>query len=116
MNVLICFIRRSTDDSLPVLSRVVMASVEMDLLLSEMRLSMSMLQLVTAMGCVIATLLSVRTAAKRSTGLLDERNSCSTVIAGVSSRVVTSFISVMARAASKMTISALCRRHDSRNS
>mmetsp|Transcript_34571 Transcript_34571/g.109228 ORF Transcript_34571/g.109228 Transcript_34571/m.109228 type:complete len:222 (-) Transcript_34571:842-1507(-) len=116
MKLVICFIRRSTDDSLPVLSRVVMARVAMERLLSEMRLSMSMLQLVTAMGCVIATLLRVRTAAKRSTGLDDERKSWSTVMAGVSSRVLTSGMSVMARAASKITISALWRRQPSRKS
>ena len=41
--------------SLPVLSRVVMARVAMLRLWSLMRASMSMLQLVTAMGCDIAT-------------------------------------------------------------
>ena len=48
---------------------------------SEMSPSMSMLQLVTASGCVIATLFRVRTAAKRSTGFELDRNSWSTVIA-----------------------------------
>jgi len=37
---------------------------------------MSMLQLVTAMGWLMATLLRVRRAAKRRTGLLLDRNSC----------------------------------------
>ena len=58
-----CLRRRSTLLSLPVLSRVVMARVAMLRFWSEIRLSMSMLQLVTAMGWVIATLFSVRTAA-----------------------------------------------------
>ena len=40
-----------------------MARVAMLRFWSEIRLSMSMLQLVTAMGCVMATLFSVRTAA-----------------------------------------------------
>ena len=51
-----------------------------------------------------------------STGLLELRNSCSTVTAGVSSRVVTSFMLQMALAASKMTMSALCRKQPSRKS
>jgi hypothetical protein len=45
----------TVDVAAPVLSSVVMASVAMLLFWSVMRLSMSMLQLVTAMGCVIAT-------------------------------------------------------------
>ena len=51
-----------------------------------------------------------------TTGLLEERNSCSTVTAGVSSRLVTLGMLQMARAASKMTISCLWRRQDSRKS
>ena len=47
----------------------------MERLLSLMRPSMSMLQFVTDIGCAMATRLSVRTAAKRSTGLLLDRNS-----------------------------------------
>mmetsp|Transcript_25184 Transcript_25184/g.54741 ORF Transcript_25184/g.54741 Transcript_25184/m.54741 type:complete len:225 (+) Transcript_25184:1555-2229(+) len=116
MKLPICLSNLSTLDSLPVLSKVVMAKVAMDLFWSAMRLSMSMLQLVTASGCVMATLLRVRTAAKRSTGFELERNSWSTVIAGVSSRVVTSFRLQIARAASKITISALCLRQLSRKS
>ena len=77
---------------------------------------MSMLQFVTAIGCVMATLFSVRTAAKRSTGLELLRKSCSTVMAGVSSRAVTSRRLQIARAASKMTMSVLCRKHASRKS
>lgn len=64
---LICLSSRSTELSLPVLSSVVMASVAMLRFWSVMSVSMSMLQLVTAMGWVCATLLSVRTAAKRKT-------------------------------------------------
>eukprot|EP00955_Chlamydomonas_euryale_P054815 355947-Chlamydomonas_euryale.AAC.15 len=45
-----------------------------------------------------------------------ERKSCSTLIAGASSRAVTCFSAQIARAASKMTISVLWRRHDSRKS
>lgn len=62
-----------------------------------------------AQRCPPRTLLSVRTAAKRSTGLLEDRKSCSTVTAGVSSRVDTSRMLQMARAASKITISAAQR-------
>jgi hypothetical protein len=57
MNDVICFIRRSTEDSLPVFNSVVMASVAMERFWSEIKLSMSMLQLVTVSGCTIATLL-----------------------------------------------------------
>ena len=59
----------------------------------------------TAIGWLIATRLSARTAAKRSTGLEEERKSCSTVMAGASSRALTSRKPQIARAASKMTIS-----------
>lgn len=45
------------------------------------------------------TLLSVRTAAKRMMGLPLDRKSCSTVMAGASSRAVTSRSEPMARAA-----------------
>lgn len=50
------------------------------------------------------------------TGLEEARNSCSTVTAGVSSRAVTCRMLQMARAASKMTISLLWRRHPSKKS
>jgi len=63
MNEPICLSRRSTLLSLPVLSSVVMASVAMLRFWSLMRLSMSMLQLVTASGCVIATCARARDAA-----------------------------------------------------
>lgn len=112
----ICLSSRSTDDSLPVLSRVVMARVAMERLGSEMSASMSMLHPVTASGCAMATALRVRTAAKRSTGLAEPRKSWRTVTAGVSSREETSRMPQMARAASKMTSSDLWRRHDSRKS
>lgn len=46
----ICFIKRSTLDSLPVLRRVVMAKVAMDRLVLVMRLSMSGLHCRTASG------------------------------------------------------------------
>ncbi len=50
-------------------------------------------------------LFSARTAPNRSTGLPDDRKSCRTVTAGVSSRVDTSRMEQIARAASKMTCS-----------
>lgn len=50
------------------------------------------------------------------TGLEEESMSCSTVTAGVSSRVVTSFMLQMARAASTVTMSFLCLRQLSRKS
>jgi hypothetical protein len=65
---------------------------------------------------IILTLFRVRTAAKRRTGLDELKNNCNTVIAAVSSRLVTPFNSVIARAASKMTISVLCLRQLSRKS
>uniref|UniRef100_A0A2P2MU99 Coatomer subunit gamma n=1 Tax=Rhizophora mucronata TaxID=61149 RepID=A0A2P2MU99_RHIMU len=77
---------------------------------------MSMLQLVTAIGCVMATLFKVRTAANLSIGLEELKNSWRTVIAGVNSRLVTPLSSVIALAASKITISALWRRQVSRKS
>lgn len=55
MKPLICLSSLSTLPSFPVLSSVVMASVAIERFWSVIRLSMSMLQLVTAMGCVIAT-------------------------------------------------------------
>lgn len=50
------------------------------------------------------------------TGLEELSMSCSTVTAGVSSRVVTSFMLQMARAASTVTMSFLCLRQLSRKS
>ena len=50
------------------------------------------------------------------TGLEELSMSCSTVTAGVSSRVVTSLILQMARAASTITMSFLCRKQLSRKS
>ena len=55
MKVEICFIRRSTEVSLPVFSRVVMARVAMLRFTSVMRFSRSRLQAVTAAGCFMAT-------------------------------------------------------------
>mmetsp|Transcript_14557 Transcript_14557/g.29484 ORF Transcript_14557/g.29484 Transcript_14557/m.29484 type:complete len:209 (+) Transcript_14557:1261-1887(+) len=96
----ICFISRSTPDSEPVLSNVVMASVAIERLPSLISPSMSMLHGVTASGCAMATLLRVRTAAKRRQGLGEQRKSCSTVTAGESSRCVTLVREQMADAAS----------------
>lgn len=60
------------------------------------------------------TLFRVRTAANRNTGLDELKKSCKTVMAGVSSRLVTPVNSVTARAASKITISVLCLKQPSR--
>mmetsp|Transcript_51956 Transcript_51956/g.126738 ORF Transcript_51956/g.126738 Transcript_51956/m.126738 type:complete len:225 (+) Transcript_51956:1287-1961(+) len=112
----ICFMRRSTLLSLPVLRSVVMASVAIERFESAIMFSRSTLHVVTVSGNAIATLLSARTAAKRRVGLGEERKSWSTVMAGVSSRCVTLGSWQMARAASKMTISERCRRQLSRKS
>jgi len=61
---------------------------------------MSMLHGVTAIGCAIATLLSVRTAENRQAGLGEQRKSCSTVMEGESSRCPTDERAQMAVAAS----------------
>mmetsp|Transcript_21645 Transcript_21645/g.48766 ORF Transcript_21645/g.48766 Transcript_21645/m.48766 type:complete len:209 (+) Transcript_21645:2353-2979(+) len=98
MKDVICFIRRSTPDSEPVLSSVVMARVAIDRLPSLMRPSMSILHGVTARGCTMATLLRVRTAENRKHGLGEQRKSWSTVMAGESSRCVT-LVSVQIAAA-----------------
>ena len=85
----ICFSNLSIDDSLPVFKSVVIASVAIERLLSDIRPSISRLQEVNAAGCNIATLLSARIAANLRMGLEDERKSCSTVMAGCNSRGVT---------------------------
>jgi len=100
MKEVICFMRRSTPDSEPVLSRVVIASVAIERFESLISPSISILHGVTASGWTIATLLSVRTAAKRSVGLGEHRKSWSTVMAGASSRCVTPVSEQMAEAAS----------------
>mmetsp|Transcript_12921 Transcript_12921/g.29738 ORF Transcript_12921/g.29738 Transcript_12921/m.29738 type:complete len:222 (+) Transcript_12921:1441-2106(+) len=116
MKVVICFIKRSTEDSLPVLSNVVIARVAMERLESEIIVSRSKLQAVTERGCSMAILLRARTPANRRVGLLDVKNSCSTIMAGLSSRAVTFGRSQIARAASQITISLLWRKQLSRNS
>mmetsp|Transcript_21656 Transcript_21656/g.69953 ORF Transcript_21656/g.69953 Transcript_21656/m.69953 type:complete len:209 (+) Transcript_21656:1172-1798(+) len=100
MKDVICFISRSTPDSEPVLSKVVMASVAMDRFESLISPSMSMLHGVTAIGCAMATLFSVRTAEKRQVGLGEQRKSCRTVMDGESSRCPTDDSEQMAVAAS----------------
>lgn len=60
------------------------------------------------------TLFKVRTAANLKTGFEELKKSWRTVIAGVNSRFVTPLSSVIALAASKITISALWRRQLSR--
>merc|ERR1719498_2085330 len=75
MKVEICFISLSTLPSLPVLSKVVIANVAIDLLLSDTNDSMSSLHLATLTGCLTATSLSVLIAANLKEGLGDETNS-----------------------------------------
>lgn len=58
---------------------MVIASVAMLRLTSVIRFSRSKLQVVTDMGCVMATLFNVRTAANLSVGRGELRNSCNTV-------------------------------------
>mmetsp|Transcript_3997 Transcript_3997/g.13008 ORF Transcript_3997/g.13008 Transcript_3997/m.13008 type:complete len:263 (+) Transcript_3997:962-1750(+) len=108
--------RRSMPWPRPVLRSVVMASVAMERLTSVIRFSMSRLQAATAAGKVMATRFSVRTAAKRSVALGDDRKSCSTVMDGASSRLVTPGREQMVRAASYTTISDLWRSEASRKS
>mmetsp|Transcript_20043 Transcript_20043/g.35781 ORF Transcript_20043/g.35781 Transcript_20043/m.35781 type:complete len:333 (-) Transcript_20043:467-1465(-) len=108
MKLLICFIKRSMLNSLPVLRRVVMAKVAIFRLGSEISDSMSMLQVVTASGCVVATLFSRRTAANRRTGLWDVRYNWRTRMAGVKSLGLTVFNEQMHFAASNTTISLEC--------
>ena len=76
MKVEICFMSRSTWLSEPVLRSVVMASVAIERFESEIIFSKSKLQSVTVRGKAIATRFSARTAANRSEGLGDDRNSC----------------------------------------
>ena len=52
-----------------------MANVAMLLLTSVIKFSKSRLQVVTEVGCIMATLFNVRTAAKRRVGLGELRNS-----------------------------------------
>merc|ERR1719376_1745149 len=75
MNEAICFINRSTLDSLPVLSKVVMASVAMLLFTSVIKFSRSKLQVVTADGCFMATLFKVLTPAYLNDGLGEDKKS-----------------------------------------
>lgn len=100
MKVEICFISRSTLLSSPVLSSVVIASVPIDRFESVMSASMSSLHLVTHTGYLNATSLSVRIAQKRKVGLVDDRKSCSTVMAGLRSLASTPGRLQMALAAS----------------
>lgn len=82
------------------LSKVVIARVAILLLESEIKFSMSRLQVVTDNGWVWATLFRVRTAAKRSDAFGELKKSCRAVIAGPNSRLVTSFRPQIDRAAS----------------
>jgi hypothetical protein len=126
----------------------VIANVAIERFTSVIKFSISRLHVVTHCGWVIAILLSVRTAAKRTVALAELKNNCNTVvtptnqptnqsvndrfdrqpfiavtirmiipeIAGVNSFGVTFFKPQIARAASKITISLFCRRHDSKYS
>lgn len=112
----ICFISRSTEDSAPVFSRVVIANVAIDLFESVIKFSKSKLQAVTAVGWLMATWFSVLTAANRSAGFGKPQNTCRTLMAGASSLLVVLLRLTMACAASYTTISDLWRRQDSMNS
>ncbi len=109
----ICFIRRSTLASLPVLRRVVIANVAIERLLLEMRSSMSGLQTLTAWGLNEATLWRMRRAANLVTARGEVRKSWRTLTAWETSASVTSRMSQIALAASKLTISLLCRSQPS---
>ena len=109
MNVEICFINRSTLPSLPVFRSVVMAKVAMERFELEMRVSISGLQDWTAVGLKVATLWRMRMAANLVTARGEVRNSCRVWMAWVISESETSRTLQIALAASKLTISALCR-------
>ena len=68
-----CFNNRSTEFSLPVFKRVVIAKVAMERLASPINASRSSLHLDTTHCCVAATSARVRMEAKRTVGLGDER-------------------------------------------
>ena len=106
------------------MSRVVIAYVATLRLESEMRFSRSTLQVATLDGCVRASEASVRVAANLRDDFGDERKSCKTnhfalaelpatarrhvpAIGFVSCAADTFFISQIARAASKFTMSLL---------
>mmetsp|Transcript_56919 Transcript_56919/g.128974 ORF Transcript_56919/g.128974 Transcript_56919/m.128974 type:complete len:209 (+) Transcript_56919:512-1138(+) len=82
----ICFMRRSTELSVPVLSRVVIAKVAMLRFGSLMSASMSSLHRTSAAGCRLDTSDRQRIAAYRRVGLGEDRKSCRTVMAGPRSR------------------------------
>ena len=115
MNVLICVMSRSTDDSFPVLSSVVMANVAIDRFEFEMRLSISWLHGRTASGLNEANWCKILIAANLVTALGLVKKSCRTCIACPISASVRSGISPMAFAASKLTISLLSRSHSSKS-
>lgn len=76
MNPEICFIKRSTLDSLPVLRRVVMAKVAMERLVLEIKDSISGLQDRTASGLKEAKLCRIRMAANLVTARGEVKKSC----------------------------------------
>ena len=132
-NTEICFMSLSMDDSFPVFNNVVIAKVAIDRFWSEIRFSISRLQLVTESGFFRAIWLIARTAPNRRTGFDDDKNSWSTETAGCSSLEVTSFKFIIALgkkldyeyfllalsahlAASKITISDLFLKQPSRKS
>lgn len=115
MKVLICVMRRSTEDSFPVLRSVVMANVAIDRFEFEMRLSMSGLHCRTASGLKEANWWRILIAANLVTALGLVKKSCSTCMAWPISASVRSGMSPMAFAASKLTISLLSRNHSSKS-
>lgn len=68
----------SLESSAYTFRRVVIARVAIDRFASVMRFSMSRLHVVTDSGCVMATWLRVRMAAKRNVALGADKNSCRT--------------------------------------
>jgi hypothetical protein len=113
MNVEICFISRSTEASLPVLSRVVIAKVAIERLVFEIKDSMSGLHCRTASGLKLAKVCSILIAANLVTARGEVRKSWRTWMALPTSASVRSGMLQMAFAASKLTISLLSRSQSS---
>ena len=90
-------------NAVPVFNSVVIASVAVERFESEIRVSKSSLHRVTTIGCVNATWLRTRAAAKRNVGFDDPKNICNEDIAGDISRASTGRTQID-RAASNATI------------
>mmetsp|Transcript_26436 Transcript_26436/g.62095 ORF Transcript_26436/g.62095 Transcript_26436/m.62095 type:complete len:209 (-) Transcript_26436:1067-1693(-) len=99
-NAEICFKSRSMEFSDPVFSKVVIARVAMERLVSPMRASRSSLHFETTRGWLLATIAKVRIAAYLVAGLGELKKSCKTDTAGLKSWGSMSGREQMARAAS----------------